>query len=394
MRKYKIYNTLFISILLIMISSVSCFAIEFKDENNNVFDLDENNKTATIMKFENLDIENVVIPEKINDFTVTKIGERAFGEPRYKKLKSVILPDSITEIKKSAFRLCSNLEYVKLPKNLKYIGENCFSLCSSLKEIEIPDSVDFIGEEAFYNCTSLEKINIPKSLKILQKRLFQHCISLDGIYIHENIEQICDDIFYECGVNLTLNNTQVHENNKFYKKQDNFIINKETGNKIIEFALCDDEYYKKDMLAKKLYDKMVTFLDKYKNYSIENLDNAFKEFLKYNTKPQKILTKEQFQKGCKENIILYRGIMKREFIDDFKSGKTFFSDNLKNERGTGIYTTSQFNHAEIWIWSQKPDDYKILEQYEHDEKLYEEMMYKLVPHGEVITMFLDMNLKI
>ena len=27
------------------------------------------------------------------------------------------------------------------------------------------------------------------------------------------------------------------------------------------------------------------------------------------------MTKEQFQKGCKENIILYRGIIKKEFIE-------------------------------------------------------------------------------
>lgn len=107
-----------------------------------------------------------------------------------------------------------------------------------------------------------------------------------------------------------------------------------------------------------------------------------------------MLSLEEFEKDVENKMTLYRGISSKEYINNFKSGKMFFSDNLSMERGNGIYTTSQYNHANIWIWSTDPNDWKAMEPYENDETLYNEMLYKLVPHGEVVKMSLNNSAKI
>lgn len=363
-------------------------------ENNIVYNLNHVDKTASVIEVKNLDIKKVVIPEKINGHTVTKIEERAFGKPIYKKWKIVLLPNSVIEFGKEAFSYCSNLCHIKLPNKLRKIGVRCFAYCPNLENLEIPNTVFSIGSEAFFSCVSLKKVNIPKDLETLEKGLFKHCISLNGVYIHEKIWEIHPDTFSECGANLGLNKTVIDDCNPFYKKQDNFIIDKKNNLKVTSFAIKNEEYEEKIELANRLYAKMQTFLKKYKNCPIEKFEEECINFLKNCSNPQKLLTKKEFEEKSTGKVVLYRGVSKKEYANDFKSGKLFFSANLKNEHGSGIYTTSEHSHASIWIWSPNPDDYKVLKQYEYDNKLYEKMAYKLVPHGEVLKMYLDNSAKI
>ena len=125
-------------------------------ENDIVYRLDKNKKTGSVIKVKNYDIKKIIIPEKVHECTVTKIDKRAFGESTYKNWKTIILPNSVTELGEESFRLCRNLSSIKLPKNLTKIGNNCFECCCNLKSIKIPDSVDYIGEGAFSECISLK----------------------------------------------------------------------------------------------------------------------------------------------------------------------------------------------------------------------------------------------
>lgn len=80
-------------------------------------------------------------------------------------IKSVELPDSITEIGERAFYKCENLTNVKLPSNLNIIGQEAFVECKSLIKIKLPESLTIIGQSAFNNCENLSEINLPKNLK-------------------------------------------------------------------------------------------------------------------------------------------------------------------------------------------------------------------------------------
>lgn len=103
--------------------------------------------------------KDVVIPSVINDKTVTEIDAMSSST-----IASVIMPDSITEIKYGAFYNSKSLTTVKLSKNLSVIGAEAFMNCSALSDIVLPDSLTLIAAYAFQNCTSLEHINIPSNV--------------------------------------------------------------------------------------------------------------------------------------------------------------------------------------------------------------------------------------
>ena len=63
---------------------------------------------------------------------VTSIGDEAFDSNYYpancKPLQSIIIPNSVTNIGKSAFRKCTNLSYIKIPESITSIASNAFYL--------------------------------------------------------------------------------------------------------------------------------------------------------------------------------------------------------------------------------------------------------------------------
>lgn len=130
----------------------------------------------------------VVVPERIGDVIVTKIGAFAFStiKPgrRYdraeelQKIKEVRLPDSINEICTGAFWDAGGLESIRLSPNVSVIGDSAFRACRALKEIELPDSLKAIGEGAFEQCGFTGRIVIPSSVQSIGPRAFGGCKSM------------------------------------------------------------------------------------------------------------------------------------------------------------------------------------------------------------------------
>ena len=87
----------------------------------------------------------VVIPDGVD-----KIADLTFGddiEPN-KVVEKIIIPDSVKEITKHAFRYCKALKEIEFPKNLKRFDIN-FSHCPSLEKIIVPESVETLGSLLF-----------------------------------------------------------------------------------------------------------------------------------------------------------------------------------------------------------------------------------------------------
>ena len=98
-------------------------------------------------------IKSSKISELIISDSVTSIRESAFG--KCISLTSVVIPDSVTSIGKSAFRGCEKLVSVVIPDSVTSIGESAFRECKRLASVVIPDSVTSIGKEAFDGCKKL-----------------------------------------------------------------------------------------------------------------------------------------------------------------------------------------------------------------------------------------------
>jgi hypothetical protein len=112
-----------------------------------------------------------------------------YSDFRY-NLKTVIIPDSVTEIKRSAFSGCTNLTNVTIPNSVTIIESAAFYGCTSLTNITIPESVTYIGMVAFNNCTSLISITIPDSVTEIWEQAFSGCTSLTSVTIENGVESI------------------------------------------------------------------------------------------------------------------------------------------------------------------------------------------------------------
>ena len=197
------------------------------------------NKTqAKITKYTGTE-KNVIIPSKIDNYTVTAIGYGAF---QYNKLESVEFLNSVTTIEQSAFEYCSSLKTVKfgtglttigvraffgtsvasvtIPSKVTKIDEGAFDDCTKLKTvtlndnlteigngafkstaittIKIPNKVKTIGDSAFYGCKSLKSVTLGSSVSSIGQGCFADCKSLESISIPGTVKTISSEMFEGC----------------------------------------------------------------------------------------------------------------------------------------------------------------------------------------------------
>ena len=100
-------------------------------------------------------MNSISIPSYIDGKEVVAIGESAF-ERACSGLTSIILPDTIKDIRHHAFIGCSGLTNINIPSNIIRIGAYAFCECSSLTlELSLPSSLKILGSCAFASCSSL-----------------------------------------------------------------------------------------------------------------------------------------------------------------------------------------------------------------------------------------------
>ena len=74
-----------------------------------------------------------------------------------------------------------------------------FEGCTKLKTVKLPDTVTQFYSQTFKNCTALEEINIPKSIQVIQPQEFLGCSSLKTVdFRGTSVVRICDEAFKDC----------------------------------------------------------------------------------------------------------------------------------------------------------------------------------------------------
>lgn len=151
---------------------------------------------ATIELSDLPNVESIIIPDALDGYPVSAIGEWVFDG--CSSLVSVKVPDSVEKIGAHAFASCTGLSEFIIGGKVISIGEGAFDGCTSLKSVVIPDSVKTIGYMAFCGCTALESVSIGKGLDSIADRMFDGCPSLLQVSITENIKSIGEGAFAGC----------------------------------------------------------------------------------------------------------------------------------------------------------------------------------------------------
>ena len=137
---------------------------------------DAKKKTCTVMGIGSCEDNEIIIPEEIDGYRVTRIGYGAFRG--CDTLKSIVIPDSVTEIGEKAFWCCSALADVSIRGNGTKIGNYAFRHCAALTRISVSDGVKTIGEKAFADCASLMSVTLPKDVSGFCPNMLDGCVRL------------------------------------------------------------------------------------------------------------------------------------------------------------------------------------------------------------------------
>lgn len=131
-----------------------------------------------LIKLINKDLEHYAIKEGTEVIADEAfIPQKGMGD-RKKKLKEIVIPNTVTHIGKGAFVGCMVEKFV-LPDSVTYLGEMAFQGCESLEEIIMPDTLTHIGGMAFFGCISLKHIVIPRKTKHLGCAAFCGCHNVE-----------------------------------------------------------------------------------------------------------------------------------------------------------------------------------------------------------------------
>ena len=104
------------------------------------------------------------------------------------KASSYVIPSSVTKIGASAFYYCTNLTSVTIPSSVTKIGVSAFYYCKKLTNVNIPSGVKYIGSGAFNTCESLPSITIPSSVTLIEYGVFGCCKDLKSIEVEADNE--------------------------------------------------------------------------------------------------------------------------------------------------------------------------------------------------------------
>ena len=146
-------------------------------------------------------LREVVLPE-----TLRNIGRQAFKGCW--NLTEICIPSSVIEIKEEAFAGCCGMESIKVEKGnpmFRSEGNCCLTedgktLVFGCKASVIPDSVESIGPSAFQWCETMSGIAIPASVINIENKAFYGCLALRDVVFSNsgNLRMIGDDAFSRC----------------------------------------------------------------------------------------------------------------------------------------------------------------------------------------------------
>lgn len=129
---------------------------------------------------------------------MTKIPDDALHTDFYEgKVKTVNIPSTLIAIGKNAFDNQTSLYEINLGQSkVERIGAYAFYGCKRLREIMLPESLVIIDDGAFWGCQKLTEVTIPRNVSMMGTGIFDACELLTEVTFEQGMTEIPPSALY------------------------------------------------------------------------------------------------------------------------------------------------------------------------------------------------------
>lgn len=124
----------------------------------------------------------VPIPAELSGRKVTEVLQTVLYSGS-DDVRTLVIPEGVTEIGEYAFSSCDNLQSVTLPATLESIGASAFSGCTSMTSLDIPANA-VVADWAFARCTGLNSVTTGEGVTV-GDWAFVDCTRLTAVTLGE-----------------------------------------------------------------------------------------------------------------------------------------------------------------------------------------------------------------
>ncbi len=170
---------------------------KLKLEKNKITTIPLKSKPKMWYTFEGALTDSDYLTEKPNTIKEISFGNVLLKDGCFKNscVEKVFFEKSPAVIPEECFAECKKLKECVFSKGVKKIGYRAFMGCLSLKSVNLPDSITNICEMAFFSI-GLEYITIPKGVDRIKKLSFGNCVNLQMVIIPPSVKYIHPKAFY------------------------------------------------------------------------------------------------------------------------------------------------------------------------------------------------------
>ena len=113
-------------------------------------------------------------------------------------LKSIIVPQGVTQVGNYFLSKCTGLIQVQLPQGLTRVGHYFLFGCSSLTQVQLPQALTRVGHYFLAGCSSLTQVQLPQWLTQIGSYFLSNCNGLTELQLPQGLTQIGDYFLVNC----------------------------------------------------------------------------------------------------------------------------------------------------------------------------------------------------
>lgn len=110
------------------------------------------------------------------------VNNKLLYMPDNTKITKYVIPETVKDIEKNAFKSCNNLVSVHIPGTVEIVESYAFGNCINLRNVDIDEGVTFISNHAFAECYKLSDPAYPESAELFSRTPDPYATEEDKLY--------------------------------------------------------------------------------------------------------------------------------------------------------------------------------------------------------------------